>query len=134
MPALTALSSAPLTAGLVGVIGDGLDVLGDHVLDGVDLAFVVRPALALAEDDLDVGVLVVVLLHRVDHDVVEVDRELGDETDLDDLVAVPPSSQPASQSEEHAAMDKGRAMAVTSVRNRVLRRIVLVAFDRYRRS
>jgi hypothetical protein len=53
----------------------------------VDHALVVGAALALAEQDLDVGVLGVVLLHRVDHDVVEVDRELRDETDLERLGA-----------------------------------------------
>ena len=50
-----------------------------------DLALVVGAALALAEDDLDVGVVVVALLHRVDHRVVEVHRELRDEADLDEL-------------------------------------------------
>src|SRR2546430_4420701 len=62
---------------------DRLDALRDHVLDDVDLALVVRTALALAEDDLDVLVVLVPRLDRVDHGVVEADGELRDEADLD---------------------------------------------------
>ena len=82
MPLSTAFCSSPLTFGLVGVIAIACDALADHGLDGVDLALVVGAALALGVDDGDVGVVGVPLLHRVDHGVVEVDRELRDEADL----------------------------------------------------
>ena len=86
MPAAVALSSAAWTFGLVGVIGDALHALRDHRLDGRDLAFIVGAALALGEDHLDVGMIRRPGLGGVDHGVEEVDRELGDEPELD-LVA-----------------------------------------------
>ena len=85
IPLSTAFCSSPLTFGLVGVMAIAFTPCDDHGLDERDLAFVVGAALALAEDDLDVGVVLVPRLHGVDHRVVEVDRELRDEPDLDGL-------------------------------------------------
>ena len=87
IPASTAFCRSSCTFGLVGVIDDRVDLLGHERLDGSDLALVVGAALALRVENLGPVLAGIPLLGRVDHDVVEVDRELRDQPDREGVVA-----------------------------------------------